>query len=43
MGNNSVYCTDSYATNYDTGNFNGASTTYVTVKFSSTSTNWGIR
>ena len=41
--NGSNYCTGSYATNYDTGVFNGASTEYVTVKFSSSSTSWGIR
>lgn len=41
--NNSKYCTGSYATNIDTGTFNGASTSYVTVRFSSSSSGWGIR
>lgn len=41
--NNSLYCTGSYATNFDSGVFNGASSTYITIQFSSASSDWGIR
>jgi len=41
--NNSVYCTTSYATNYDSGVIEKTSTNYVTVRFSSGSSSWGIR
>lgn len=44
--NNSQYCTDSKAANYDSGVFAGKSSSYVTITFRSNSssyTNFGIR